>query len=112
MFWLSCSRTVVVPSVSGSTALTPGGGGGRGDCSGVGPSPSTPRFTGEVVVPFAVSLWMADWLAGGCCAGYRGTAPRDLHAGYARDAVVLGETLREHGEAGFEQVGDGEDRFG
>ena len=34
--------------------------------------------------------------------------PAHLHSGDTFDAVVLGETLREHGEARLEQGGDGE----
>ena len=51
----SCSRIVVVPRMSGSTAGTLGGGGGLGRPM-MFLSTQLPRITGEVVVPLAVTF--------------------------------------------------------
>ena len=67
----SCSRIVVAPRMSGSTAGTPAGGFGGG-VPRMRSSTHAPRRTGEVVVPLAVTFSTLAivstpprWLSGG-----------------------------------------------
>jgi len=87
-FALACvPRIVVAPRVSGSSAGTLGGGG----CGGFPNSRviiQTPRLTGEVVVPFAVTFKTLAWvsnpprlLAGGNFTGRAKLLPGQGHRG-------------------------------
>ena len=94
---------VTAPRMSGSTALTDGGGGG------VWPRIRSviqwPRRTGEVVVPLAVTLSTLAWVI---------TPPRRLSAGSvtlrksaagdAGDAVMVGQPLIQEREVRVDDV--------
>ena len=100
----SCSRIVVAPRTSGSTAgtLDGGGSGGRPSSRSI---TNAPRGTGEVVVPLAV-IFRID-----ACV----IKPPRMHSGrqrhaanpraaHALDAVMGGELLVQHREVRADEV--------
>ena len=100
----SCSRIVVAPRMSGSTASTSGGGLGGG-VPRMRSSTHAPRRTGEVVVPLAVTFSTLAivstpprWLSGGS------STLRNSHAFHAGDAVVLRQPAVEHREVGGHEI--------